>query len=405
MDSQNGNFPLDQNIIKYDSSFFLNYFNLLQDLYIFLSNREITESEIDELNEFIKKFLFEYDLDPKNVLKIMTSDSKNMTSYSSLIGFFYQYGIGCEVDEIKAFETYFNVVKNNKNETNNICNDKVKELNEIVTQYFYSMLLYKDIILNIRNNYKLHIKHAEKGDNVSQYYIGNCYYSGIKVKKNHNKVIEWYSKSSEGGNIKAMYDLGCCYKYGYGVAKNKKKAFELYLKSAEGGYKYALYELGNCYHYGKCIFKDEIKAFEFYIKAAEKGHISSQYLVANYYYDGIYIPKNEEKGFYWYRKAAINGDANAQFKLAEYYANRNESKAFKWYMELANESRLKATYQVAKCYRDGIGIDKNLEEATNWIKKYETSRYYGKPKITLDEFLNGSNIKVSSIPSYVYTEM
>ena len=92
--------------------------------------------------------------------------------------------------------------------TNNIIdnydNDDIKELNGIIAQYFYSLLLYKNVIFHRIDNYKLHIKNAEKGDNVSQYYIGNCYCYGINTKKDFSKAIEWYSKSSEGGNIKAM---------------------------------------------------------------------------------------------------------------------------------------------------------------------------------------------------------
>src|SRR5688572_11593747 len=102
IDSQNNTFLPDLNIVKYDSSYFK---ELLQELYIILLNREITETESNnyKVNEFINNFLFEYDLDPKIVFEIMTSNSQNISCYSSLIGLFYQQGIGCKVDEIKAF--------------------------------------------------------------------------------------------------------------------------------------------------------------------------------------------------------------------------------------------------------------------------------------------------------------
>ena len=62
---------------------------------------------------------------------------------------------------------------------------------------------------------------------------------------------------------------------------------------------------------------------------------------------------------------------DAQDGLAKYYLNdsinKNENKAFKWYLKLAN-SHTDAKYSVAKCYRDGIGTDKNLDEATKWFK-------------------------------------
>ncbi|PKC65900.1 HCP-like protein [Rhizophagus irregularis] len=323
------------NILSFNNFVTKFFKELMQELYVTLLNIEFEDGDYttdDKFNIFIDTFLLEYDLDPKNVLEIIISNSQNILCFSSLIGFFYQHGIGCEVNEIKASNIFSNTIKNNhkeilsqfsfdqKNKPISFCNDDIKELNGIIAQYFYSLLLYKNVIFHRIDNYKLHIKNAEKGDDVSQYYI------------------------------------------------------------------------------------DEDKAFECYLKAAEKGHNSSQYLVANYYYDGKDIPKNEEKGFYWTRKAAINGNADAQFKMAEYYINnsisKNESKAFKWYMKLAKENKLKAIYLVAKCYRDGIGTDKNLKEATTWIKKYELSKPYFKPYITLYKFLDGADIDVSSIASH-----
>jgi TPR repeat protein len=375
------------NNIIFSNNFIVHINELLQELYTYLLNLEF-QHEFDYLcSKFIYTFLFEYDLDPNNVFKILTSNSQNIICYSSLIGFFYQYGIGCEVDKIKAFEIYSNTIKNDhklilnqfsfdhKNEIIIFYNDDIIKLNEKVTQFFYSLLFYKDIISHKIINYKLNIKNVEKGDNVSQYNIGNCYRYGINMKKDYNKAIEWYLKSSEGGNIKAMYELGIFYQYGneygYGVIKNEKKAFELYLKSAEGGYKRALFKVGNCYQYGNCTFEDKNKAFEFYLKAAEKGYPYSQYNVANYYnysYD-------EEKGFYWIRKAAIKGNKDAQYKLAEYYLknsiNKNERKAFKWYLKLANEYEHRGMHSVVKCYIHGIGTDINLKEVKKWVKKHE----------------------------------
>jgi TPR repeat protein len=362
-------------------NFMINFFEeLLQELYVILLNIEIKHDIEIRLNEIMKNFLFEYDLNPKDVLKIMINNPENIFYYSSLIGFFYQHGIGCEVDEIKAFEIFSNAVKNNqkavleqfsfdqKNEIISFFNDEIEELNELILQYFYCLFLYKDIISHRKDNYKLHIRNAEKGDNVSQYYVGNCYRYGINIKRDYNKAIEWYARSSEGGNIKAIYKLGRFYFLGHNLIKDEKIAFELYLNSAEGGYNEALNTVGNCYFNGRGVLKNGTKAFKCYLKAAENGHASSQYAIANYY---KCVPKDLEKWYYWNRKAAINGCIDAQYKLADYYLyNNNESKAFKWYMKLANKNdSIRALYLVAKCYRDGIGIDKNFKEATKWFEK------------------------------------
>ncbi|RIA81921.1 hypothetical protein C1645_836180 [Glomus cerebriforme] len=303
-------------------------------------------------------------------INLSISRELQINVYLSLIGYFYQHGIGCEAVEIKAFEVFSNAIKSNQkiesnqlsfiqeNDTIIFCKDIIKKLIEIILQYFYSLFLYKDIILYRKDNYKLHIKNAEKGDPTSQCYIGNCYRYGKGIRKDKSKSFEWYLKSSEGGNIKAMFNLDNLYDYGHGVRKNKKKAVAYYLKSTEGGDKYA-----------SCILKDESKAFEWHLKAAEKGYAYSQ-------------------------KAAINGISNAQYKIADYYLDNSlESKAFKWYLELANKSNnnLRAVYLVAKCYRNGIGTNKNSKVARKWIEKYESSKAK-KPPITSYDFLNGSDI-------------
>ena len=170
--------------------------------------------------------------------------------------------------------------------------------------------------------------------------------------------------------------------------KDEKKAFGLCLKSAEEGHKFASYMVGYCYKYGTGVLKNECKAFEWYLKAAKRGDSYSRSLVANYYNDGKYFPiKNEVKGFYWNRKTAINGYVDAQYKLANYHLNnKNERKAFNWYLKIANKDSPRAIYLVAKCYRDGIGTDKDVEKATEWFHKCIAIPF------TYVDFLNGSNI-------------
>ncbi|GBC07843.1 hypothetical protein RclHR1_07720007 [Rhizophagus clarus] len=367
------------------------YFNmkyideLLQELYTLLLNLE-SDDDITNLYRFVNNFLFEYDLKPNDAFKAMKCCSQYISRYSSLIGYFNQHGIGCEMDDDQAFEIFSNSVKNNhQNHVDDNDNDDIRKLNEIILQYFYILFLYEDVISYRRKNYNLHVKDAEKGDNVSQYYVGNCYRYGTNIKQDYKMAIDWYLKSSEGGNIKAIYELGNCCDCGCGVTRDEKKAFELYLKSAEGGYKKAIKSVGFRYMYGNGTLKDENKAFEWHLRAAKKGNGTSQYFVANhyFYYD-------EEKGFYWIRKAAISGNVDAQFELAEYYLNnsinKNEGKAFKWYLKLANDYESRAVYSVAKCYRDGIGIEKNSDEAATWFRKYTGE----KDSFALNDFLNST---------------
>ena len=64
------------------------------------------------------------------------------------------------------------------------------------------------------------------------------------------------------------------------------------------------------------------------------------------------------------------------YRLASYlmgYCYHNGSEILKDRSKLLNgiwNSSAETIYLVAKCYRDGIGTDKNLDEATKWFKEY-----------------------------------
>ncbi|RIA79075.1 hypothetical protein C1645_841582, partial [Glomus cerebriforme] len=154
-----------------------------------------------------------------------TLDNKNILQNISLLAIFYRYGIGTEINEIKAFELY---------------------------------------------------KEAAKKEHIDSLYdLGYCYQHGIGTKKNEIKAFELYKEAAEKGQIDAINNLGDCYYNGIGTEKNEIKAFELYKEAAEKGQIDAINDLGNCYHDGIGTEKNEIKAFESYKEAAEEGQINA----------------------------------------------------------------------------------------------------------------------------------
>src|SRR2546423_533556 len=55
------------------------------------------------------KWIRSIDKNAKTILELMQCYK---VLFTSIIGFFYQYGIGCDVDENKALEMYLSVVNN-----------------------------------------------------------------------------------------------------------------------------------------------------------------------------------------------------------------------------------------------------------------------------------------------------
>ncbi|RIA88464.1 hypothetical protein C1645_826327 [Glomus cerebriforme] len=114
----------------------------------------------------------------KNVKSYKKASEKGHIDSIYDLGYCYQYGIGVEKDEIKAFEKY-------------------KEAAE-----------------------KGHIRSINK--------LGYCYNYGIGTEKNEIKAFELFKEATEKGNIDSIYNLGYCYENGIGTEKNENRAFELY---------------------------------------------------------------------------------------------------------------------------------------------------------------------------------
>lgn len=86
-------------------------------------------------------------------------------------------------------------------------------------------------------------KAADKGDQLSQYYLGLMYYQGKGVKKDYNQAFDWFTKAAAAGNEQAQYYLGFMYYQGEGIKKDYDKALDWFTKAAATGNKQAKYYL------------------------------------------------------------------------------------------------------------------------------------------------------------------
>src|SRR5436305_14703013 len=166
------------------------------------------------------------------ILESMETYEQSNLCFSSIIGFFYQVGISCDVDRNKALELYllaenngkkefldqnfiyFHSSKENDNEFNVLRNNNI-----IIGKYLLSLFYYKDIILYEKKLNELNLRSVRKGDPIAQYNLGNCYYYGYGVKKDYKKAFEWYTKSANNVCAQSQYSLGICYVHGFVVNK------------------------------------------------------------------------------------------------------------------------------------------------------------------------------------------
>ncbi|GES92221.1 Sel1-like repeat protein [Rhizophagus clarus] len=333
----------------------------------------------------------------------MEDHEENVNWFSSLIGFFYDHGIGVsKIDKNKSLEYYLLAI--------NIKNDKklisvYQILNIIIAKHLLSFHYYKDIILNKKNLISKKVESLENIHVTSQiqyenfngleinlykdeiitienYFesldkslnddeIGYCYQYGIGIEKDEKKAFECYLKAANEGNIHAQYNLGICHQNGIGVSKDDEKAFEWYFKSAEGELSIAQSVLGNCYQNGTGTKKDKNKAFEYYLNAAKRENSNTYIKLGDCYRNRNSIRRNDYKAYECYLRAVNRGNSDAANNLGDLYKSgfgRSLNEAFNWYQKAAKNGNRIAQYNLGNCYRFGNGVYMDLSKAFEFYK-------------------------------------
>jgi len=153
------------------------------------------------------------------------------------------------------------------------------------------------------------VKRAESGDAEAQNELGYSYADGIiDGQPNHNKAIEWFTKSAAQNNSYAQHYLAQYYLFrDYVVEKCLSTAIELWEKSAKQGNPLAQNDLGICYLKGEGVDKDPIRGAELLKKAAEQDCEEAQRGLVYLYRTGDGVEKNLEEVKKWEQRIEDKG--------------------------------------------------------------------------------------------------
>lgn len=180
---------------------------------------------------------------------------------------------------------------------------------------------------------------AASGDADAAVQVGKMYLEGKGVPKDPAKALSYLQRAADQGNAAAQAGLGYLFAKGIAVAKNDEMAREWFRKSAEQGY--------------------------------AKGELNyGQFLRA-----GLGGEKDSAKGIEWINKAVDAGDKDAVFTLAEiYFLGENDAlpdykKAFSYAIVSAEAGNAGAQNIVGVCYRDGLGVERDMAKAEQWFLK------------------------------------
>src|ERR1044072_6858947 len=267
--------------ITKDDEDFLKEFSI--DFYQKITDMEDFNTIENTLIEWIKNAHKNIEL----ILGLMQNHKQTKLWFSSIIGFFYQHGVGCDPDKDKALKLYLLIINNDEKEfLIKEENDILQSINIIIGKYLLSLFYYKDIILGKRKliNDSAVTKHSTKTilqklqNQLLKYKMVNDNKNTIKndLKQQENlnyledynkkvkkilettdqKIFNAYMKSAENGDPMAQWNLGKCYFYGRGITQDFSKAFEWFSNSANNGYAKGQCDLGSCYYYGRGIAQD-----------------------------------------------------------------------------------------------------------------------------------------------------
>jgi TPR repeat protein len=227
---------------------------------------------------------------------------------------------------------------------------------------------------DIEKGLKWFIKSTENSD-FNTLFLGLNYERGMHgLSKDYKQAIKWYRKSAENNFPPGQYKLGQMYFKGYGVVKDYNKAFKWSRKAAYAGFNKAQAVLGEMYERGFGVEKDLIIAIDWYGKATEQGNLKGQSTLEQIYYEDNHSQETYQQVVYWTRKAAEEEFEYSQWLLGIMYlmgkgVDLDLEKSFVWLLKAAAQDFSFAQFDVGIAYLLGDGTEQNFKKAIYWLNK------------------------------------
>lgn len=191
--------------------------------------------------------------------------------------------------------------------------------------------------LGAMDDFERNKKHAQQGDVVAQYQLGNAYKNGKGTSVDGEQAAHYLKLAAEAGHSKAFYPLAEVYSEGLTGVVDWQAAIEWYRKAetqsrvayfeevvtpAEQGDVAAMTQLGEDYlpRYSSSITDTTKRAYaiDWLEKASSQGSGKASYLLADEYKRGFDTPAEDKKNYQHYLElAAEQGSPEAQYRLAQ----------------------------------------------------------------------------------------
>ncbi|MGM9869014.1 MAG: tetratricopeptide repeat protein [Sodaliphilus sp.] len=230
----------------------------------------------------------------------------------------------------------------------------------------WGMMLFDSSLWGDNKNQSFrYLLHAyEQGFNDVYWHLAQCYMHGYGTSVDKNKAYPLYQQAAENGILQAQEMLCKSYFRGDGsISKNYALCVKWGEEAIRQGSKAIRFETAySCSHIGK-----EERAQDLYFELCLEGNAAAM----NNYACGLTDPQESAK---WFLNAANKGDDYGMWNIAKHYKNgngieKNLEKAIEMFEKSANTGHVGAMMDLARIYRDGDEVPQNGDLAIKWYKK------------------------------------
>lgn len=225
----------------------------------------------------------------------------------SMVGFFYEHGLGTEIDLEQAFLWYEKAAGNNH------------------FPAFYEMGRFyesgKGVAPDMEKAFIYYRIAANRGMKEAQMKLSEMYRNGLGIRRSYRLAFSWMKKAADQGDANAQYSIACKYLRGDGVKPNRRSAIKYCKLAAEQNNVDALRMLTELAETNSNIKPDDL--FKWLRKWSELDpRPETLGKLGDMLREGKGCGKDFRSAYQCYRRAADAGALDARFKIGEMYEKR-----------------------------------------------------------------------------------
>lgn len=216
-------------------------------------------------------------------------------------------------------------------------------------------------------------------------------------QKEMTESFDMLSELADSGVADAQYKLACLYRDGKQNVTIDLSIANIWMKkAAENGNIKAQTEYGDMLFYGIGVDEDPMEAMYYYQSAANKGDNDARIKIATLNSETEGMERKELLEIY--KKMSENNDPVCQYRYADLllktgYKNTDIKLAFEYYLKSAEGGYPNAQHQIGLMYKDGTGIERNINYSIMWLERAAISGSVLSKVMLADIFLDGIHIQ------------